>query len=65
MKSNSGIEKILMKTYPVADPTGAPPPKKIDQLCFLIQFFFFRMLKNKAQNARESIETTLKLPGPF
>ena len=35
-------------------------PLKLDQF-----FFFIRMLKNKAQIARESIKTTLELPGPF
>ena len=39
-------------------------PLKFDQLCvvFSIHFFLVRMLK-KAQIARESIKTTLKLPG--
>ena len=50
---------------PVADPGGCnrrappppPPPKK--------KTLFIRMLKNKAQIARESIKTTLELPGPL
>ena len=51
----------------VADPggaTGAPPPKIGSTLFFVIQFFI-RILKNKAQIARESIKTTLELPGPL
>ena len=43
--------------------TGAP--LKLDQLCFLIMFLNIRMLKNKAQIARESIKTTRELPGPL
>ena len=45
---------------------GAPPPKKKKwfTVCFF-HFFFIRMLKNKAQIARESIKTTLELPGPL
>ena len=44
----------------------AHAPLKLDQLCFLVQFFFYiRMLENKAQIARESIKTTLELPGPL
>ena len=39
--------------YPVADARGA-----LDQLSFFINVFI-RMLKNKAQIARESIKTTL------
>ena len=42
--------------------TGAPP--KIG-LCFLSFFLKIRMLKNKAQIARESIKTSLELPGPL
>ena len=49
--------------------TGVPPPpqkkKKMDQLCVFLPLFFIRMLKNKAQIARESIKTTLELPGPL
>ena len=46
-----------------------PPPqkkkkKKLDQLGFLIQVLI-GMLKNKAQNAQESIKTTLELQGPL
>ena len=44
------------------------PPLKLDQLWggggFSI-FFFIKKLKNKAQNARESIKTTLELPWLF
>ena len=53
----------------MADPVGATarhPPLKLDQLCFLINFFLnIRIRKNKAQIARESIKTTLALPGPW
>ena len=38
------------------------PPLKLDQLCFLFQFFFIRMLKNKAQIARETILGPLSGP---
>ena len=41
--------------------TGAP--LKLDQLCFLIKKKKIRMLKNKAQIARERIKTTLELAG--
>ena len=37
------------------------PPPQIGST----MFFFIRMLKNKAQIARESIKITLELPGPF
>ena len=40
-------------------------PLKLDQLVFLSPLSFIRMLKNKAQLARESIKTTLELPGPL
>ena len=50
----------------VADPRGGgggqqvhAPPKIGSTI------FFIRMLKNKAQIARESIKTTLELPGPL
>ena len=44
----------------------ARPPLKLDKLyIFLSNLFFIRMLKNKAQIARESIITTLELPGPL
>ena len=53
----------------VADPGGGvsgPPPPKIESTMFSDSFvFFFIMLKNKVQIARESIKTTLELPGPF
>ena len=56
----------------VADPRGgggegaqqAPPPKIGSTMFFKIKFVI-RMLKNKAQIARESIKTTLELPGPL
>ena len=55
--------------YSVADPRGAPqappPPLKLNQLWFFNQFFFIRMLENKARIARESIKITLELPGPL
>ena len=41
--------------------TGAPP--KIGSTVFK-SIFSIRMLKNKAQIARESNKTTLELPGP-
>ena len=41
--------------------TGARAPLKLDQQYFVIHFFKIRMLKNKAQIARESIKTTLEL----
>ena len=41
-----------------------PPPPKIGSTMFLSNFFI-RMLKNKAQIARETIKTTLELPGPL
>ena len=40
-------------------------PLKLDQLCVFFIQFCIRMLKNKAQIARESIKTTLELPGPL
>ena len=51
-----------MNSFPVANPggggaTGARPPK-IWSTMFFIQFLI-RMLKNKAQIARETIKTTL------
>ena len=42
----------------MADPRGGATPLKLDQLCFLNPFFFIRMLKHKAQIARESIKIT-------
>ena len=58
-----------LRYIPSADPEGGggggnrrtppPPPLKSDQLFFPQYFFFIRMLKNKAQIARESIKTTL------
>ena len=42
--------------------TGARPVK-LDQL--FVSNFVIRMLKNKAQKARDSINTTLELPGPL
>ena len=45
--------------HAVADPRGGGVrnrrPLKLDRLCFFIHFFFIRMLKNKAQIARESV----------
>ena len=41
--------------------TGARPPKIGSTMYFLS----IRMLKNKAQIARESIKITLELPGPL
>ena len=56
----------------VADPRGAqqtppppPPPLKIGSTMAFLSHVFIRMLKNKAQIARESIKTTLDLPGPL
>ena len=45
----------------------ARAPLKLDQLSFFYPIFYIRMLKNKAQMqiARESIKTTLDLPGPL
>ena len=43
---------------------GAIGTPKLDQQCFLFQFLT-RMLKNKAQIARETIKTTLELSGPL
>ena len=42
----------------------APPPPQIGSTMFFI-YFFLRMLKNKAEIARESIKTTLELPRPL
>ena len=42
--------------------SGSP---KIGSTMSLIHFFYIRMLKNKAQIARESIKRTLELSGPF
>ena len=44
--------------------TGMCPAKIGSTMFFLIQLFI-RMLRNKAQIARESIKTTLELPGPL
>ena len=53
----------------VADPRGGgnrrPPPLPNWINCVFNPFFKIIMLKNKAQNARESIKTTLELPGPL
>ena len=61
--------------YKVADPeggvTGARPPppnkkkKKIGSTIFFTNPVCIRMLKNKAQIARESIKKILELPGPL
>ena len=57
-------------TRTVADQGGGgggdrrAPSLKFDQLSFFIQFVI-RMLKSKAQIVRESIKTTLELPGPL
>ena len=40
-------------------------PLKLDQLFFSPFYIYIRMLKNKAQIARESIKTALELPGPL
>ena len=57
----------------VADPDGGGggatgAPLNLDRLCFIFIFFIIqfciRMLKNTAHIARESITTTLELPGP-
>ena len=52
----------------VADPGGggnrrAPP--KIGSTMFFKSQMFIRMPKNKAKIARESIKTTLEVPGPL
>ena len=44
--------------------TGARPPK-IGSTMFFNPICFIRKLKNKAQIARETIKTTLVLPGPL
>ena len=54
----------------VADPRGgaqgAPPPPPRNWFNYVFLFhFLIRMLKNKTQIARESIKTTLELPGPL
>ena len=58
-----------MYPKPVADPRGggggaqqAHPPK-IESAMFVFFQFFIKMLKNKAQIARESIKISLELPG--
>ena len=61
---------VTGSTSPVADPEGrnrrAPPSKIGSTMSFFNHvFLFFRMLKNKAQIAREGIETNLELPGPL
>ena len=40
-------------------------PLKLDRLCAFYPLYVIRMLKNKAQRARESIKTILELPGPL
>ena len=42
-----------------------PPPKIGSNMCFFFFQLCIRMLRNKVQIARESITTTLKLPGPL
>ena len=58
-----------MCVYAVADPQGGAtsvcPPLKWDRLCFLNPILKIRMLKNKPQIVRESINTTLELPRPL
>ena len=55
-----------MCTVLVADLEGAPPKILINYgLCFPPPPFCIRMLKNKAQIARESIETPDNFQGPF
>ena len=60
-----------MNTWPVADPRvggggGAQQaPPKIGPTMFILIQLFIRMLKNNAQIARETIKTTLELPGPL
>ena len=54
----------------VADPRGggaqqACAPPKIESIMLFNPIFFIRMLKNKAQIARESIKITPELPGPL
>ena len=45
--------------------TPPPPPKIGSTLFFVMIQFLIKMLKNKAQIARESIKRTPELPGPL
>ena len=44
---------------------GQQAPPKIGSTMFFNQLFFIRMLKYKAQIARESIKTTVEFSGPL
>ena len=59
------IRYHYMHKITVANPAGAPPPPPLtlDQLFFNPIFLSFIILINKAQIARETIKTTIKLPG--
>ena len=46
-------------------PRPPPPPPKIGSTMFFVIQFLIKMLKNKAQIARETIKITLELPGLF
>ena len=45
--------------------TGACPPKIGSTMCCCFSILLLECLKDKAQIARESIKTALKLPGPL
>ena len=62
-RSRGGGGAQQARTPPKKKKKQQQQKNKLDQLCFFLPNIFIRMFK--AQIARESIKTTLELPGPL